>query len=1362
MSGPCPNKNVDEWKRMVKHLGSEDEAYRAYIAHGFTIPNAISMSDLKKQIGLVKGPYSSTRQVNINRNIGRFNKENGTSHRVKYTPVTPTSYKAELIFNYLPVNKVAQQERNKRRNGESYIGVEDGESFENIHDPEKEPFTPSESEAEAGQWKDGDFLTPLYLPSGQARRGPRYQRYIASKEQDLKALYTNKDKLINSLKKVDDKALKQRIVRNLGIVNAAIEKTKEKIKVLATQNNLDRIGEYAEQDMATLEAIFTTPIENLQISDLHVARRIIDIWTMAGDFSGNNSHIFYTPMELKHAFEGLKDITDKFTEWQKRAEGYNQKLIQMQEDIIRGKIQDVFGEADIDFDEALPDINFFTKELLDISEINYVLFQAIHKWVKDANWAAQTEVDERNNVLKDLIEKTGLPNFDIFQQTFSNTDRRKTGEMVHRWSQTWFKEERKFKDRLRIDMERAFSMENEKAAQKIRLDANRNFIANMGKRAITFDPNILFWKENLSGRPAPTEDEKQAHIKELKDLLGEKAYEKYYKLAEGKVERYEEDLESAEDRFKAEYYDFGIATFHTNTWIARNSPFFHSYALKKGFDGEDVDHKGLKPYMDDNRDTTYMVYIPRKKSPKGQQTNYYDNNFTQIEENESYLNLYDHMFDLLQELKMYLPYGKINFMNPNSIPFIKKKVVENMTGSTGSLSKGFSRSREKILESVRMEDLSTITDPEERKEFQFEMLINNRSRINAYIELKTAQYMTDNNDERPNEDTVENWRREIMDEIAEEKSFDLERIMKAFTSMAITYKHRSSIEDQMRIAEDIVSRAKEKKENPAGEPMTDKHDNLSTKKDKNLEYMSKMLNDFMDTVFWGYPSNKPEGKTSKKILTKAEKLTLQELEKAEGQLEDLWERKQINNAEYTTRSAVIKDQIAVIGGVAVRSKFGDNILKYVQLKGMGWNGFAAIANIGFGVLSNTIEASDGRNYSMKSYRKAFALTFNSVGRNFTFNQWNGISGNAKKIRVLMNYYDTLKTSKDELYKTSTKSLFKWIGGRLEWANPYSPQTRSEYFNQAPVMIAILMETMVTIGEGENKKEISLWDAYELDSEKKLKLKEGVDFKRQGKLDMDTKTIIDKLVKMNHGNYDPDSKISAKRKLLGRALSQFRTWAFQGFQERFGGIVKDYQLVDRKTGKKYIIRKGRYKSYGAFYQHNNNLFGIGATLMLLRELSLKLLWQGTTFDKMVGEKFTTTDAANMRKNMTELVFQLALIGFGLVLRAALYDEDDKDKRKTLALNFLINQGARISTDIMFYTNPIEFERLARNAIPAFSLVVDAAKFADSAAGWLSGDEDILQSGPNKGESRTLRDLSKMIPLVAQRQRLKSSTRQVYKK
>jgi hypothetical protein len=1350
MADICPNINVPEWKRMIHHVG-EREAYRAYMAHGYTIPNAVTMSSLKKTIGLTGAPYTSLRQAKINDRIRKFNNENGTSHQIKYTQIGESnSFRGELIFNYLPVNKQLQAERDMRRNGQDYIGVEDGESFDNVVDPNKEPFTPSESEMEAGRFEDGDFLPPSYMPSpGREKKGPKFGEYIAIKEADLQALYAQKDKLKIKQRTTEDDALKRKIRIKLQSVRKSIDIAQDKLVELNNLERLSQIEAFAEDDLATLEKIFNSP--NPLPSDLIIADRLIKTWQRAGDFSGNEPHIFYDPEEFEARGKGYKEITEQFEAWAKRADEYNVKLVELREKVVKGEVLETFPGAEIDFDNPIPDINILVKNFLDISEVDHVLLQTMATWVKDANWAAKLELDEKFAELDRLIDATGLSSFDIFQQTFSNTDNRKTGEMVHRWSQSYFdwessiNKKRNSAQHVATGLEQKGTKEANRRAIEIRVRANRDYIESLRENTTFFDARILF--PDPDG-PQPTEEQVSRHIDKLKALLGETGYESYYKFHEQKMENYKEDLIAERRRLEGVFGENQAEIEREmDSFIARNSPYVFAEVMEKGYDA--VKYNGIHVYPT-NR---YVRPIP-KKTVNGEDTGFYDAKFQKIEDNQTYLDLYDYMFDMLQELKLYLPESKVGFMHLNSIPSVKKKVLENMTGDDGSLAGAFSRSQEAIRESVRDNDLSDVTTPEERKEHQFYMLQNNKDRIQQYVELQDTKYRAENDNEAPSPEMIAEWRKVIMDEIAQEKSFDLGRVMKAFASLSVTYKHRASVEDQMRLSQDIINRSFEQRQNAKGDAMKDKDGNLIS--DKGLKNLKEMLDDFMDVAYWGYPQDRPYGQGKKKVLTKKEKLLKESLEESKKDLKKLRDDGHIDKEEYDTRLDVLDDQIDTIGGVRAASKYGDILLKYVQLKGMGWNVYAAFANMGFGIISNIIEASDGRNYSMKSYRKAMALTLNSVGRNFTFNSWDGLNGQAKKIRILMDYYDTLKESKNEIYKSSTKTLFKKVNGVLEWANPYSPQSRSEYFNQAPVMIAMLMEQKVKTADG---KEISLWDAYETDGS----IKEGVEFQKGEKLDFEMKRMIDKVVKMNHGNYDPDTPLAIKREMHGRALSQFRTWMFQGFAERFKKEFKDHQLHDRiNPDSDFVNRKGRYRSYVAYFRETNGLMGTGSPVFLLQQLFGKLIGIHTKFDDMISEDsaFTEADAANMRKNMTELVIYGMLASLALILKAAVDDEDDPKKK--FAYYFLINQGSRLTTDIWFYTNPIEFERLFRNAIPAFSLVVDMAKFLESASTLISEGEDILQSGPNKGESRTWRDFKKLIPGAAQATKLQSAGSQEYKK
>ena len=94
------------------------------------------------------------------------------------------------------------------------------------------------------------------------------------------------------------------------------------------------------------------------------------------------------------------------------------------------------------------------------------------------------------------------------------------------------------------------------------------------------------------------------------------------------------------------------------------------------------------------------------------------------------------------------------------------------------------------------------------------------------------------------------------------------------------------------------------------------------------------------------------------------------------------------------------------------------------------------------------------------------------------------TNNARLIRVLMDRYDVLQDSSNELQKASAKSAL----GKLEtFTNPYSLMSKTEYLNQAPLMLAILMDEKI---KDVNGVESSVLDAMTPDG----KLKPGFDTK----------------------------------------------------------------------------------------------------------------------------------------------------------------------------------------------------------------------------------------------------------------------------
>lgn len=102
-----------------------------------------------------------------------------------------------------------------------------------------------------------------------------------------------------------------------------------------------------------------------------------------------------------------------------------------------------------------------------------------------------------------------------------------------------------------------------------------------------------------------------------------------------------------------------------------------------------------------------------------------------------------------------------------------------------------------------------------------------------------------------------------------------------------------------------------------------------------------------------------------------------------------------------------------------------------------------------------------------------------------------------------------------------------------------------------------------------------------------------------------------------------------------------------------------------------------------------------------------------------------------------------MGVALLLKAGIDDDDDKN----MMANFLLNQTVRLRTDIGFYTNPLEFEKLTKTAVPMAALVEDVAQVVKDTRNFFN-DDDVFESGPFKKESKMLVHAGELLPGPAQ--------------
>lgn len=1128
-----------------------------------------------------------------------------------------------------------------------------------------------------------------------------------------------KKQIRDSANKDNKKALIARSQR----LEDKIESKKEDLQTLIDKGKLDFVKDLLFRQLKEVEAMLNQP--KLAVEEIDYAQRIIKFAKQAGTIESDN-HIILDEFEIEDM-----DIVADFQEFKALAETLNRTLSAIQEqtvtDFINNKLGTEYTKETIT--AAIKDVTGLAANTLDISRYGDDIASAISLTLKEQEFRALEQSRSAWKKIDDLLDKAmpklkalnSLNPFQLFQQR--TEDGLLTGDLVYYFSDKFFADSRKVRNTIaKIKKNPAGKDGVLSAKQKRDLTKLRNKQKAM---SMVFDVRKLFPRPaNAVGfSPKFTEADKEAHIEELKQQVGTKLFEKYYNRLQSKVDQFELDF----DIYREEVRNDGSLNEQEKEdkielWEKENSPY---YAAVNEIDLEPV--KFGNNYVFTKGNWKYSYSVPRRFNAKGERTGYYDENYLQIEKDEDIYNFYSYVIDKLYEMQQLIPEHKKSDWHINTLPTIRKDILEKFSENKLGASKALYDS---LIEMTRRSDVSDI-DYAERdaegnpiKRVQLNMATN-RKQIAEIVKLKTNNYLVNNPGMKVTDSMIAQWRAEAKDEVAREKSFDLGKVMKAYIAQVTSYHHKTVVEDITNLMIDTAFKRKEIVTNVAGVPLKNPKTGEVVVQE-GLPNMKAAINYYRD-VLYGLPHHAIEGKTEIKRYTTGEKKTKQEIEELLVKNQKNLDAGRITNEEYIKIKDDLNKQLGELGGNVIGSKVGDMLLKWIQLKGMGWNIPSAISNMGFGLIANLVEAADGRLFSQGQYFTAMKMVLNSIGKNLSFHTFE--NDTAMKIRNMMDRFDFAKDASTELYRASNRNSITKKGRFL---NPYQLQMRSEYVNQAPIMIAIAMNTKLKdLGVGMDG---NLWEAMNADgSWNTEKYGEQPDLSS-------FKIKVDQTIKRTHGNYDSASPIKGKEKILGRALLQFRTWMLEGFASRW-----QEEQFDRALN---IKRKGRYRSYAAIVKE---MGPIAALLFTSKQLARKMMFKQTQF----GDVLNDVDAANMRANLQELVILLGISTIALLLKASIEDDDDD----SIVANILINQATRLQTDILFYTNPIEFNKLVRDPLPVMSLVGDTANLMDAIGKTIVGDP-YMKAGIYKDQPRIFVKGSKLVPIGSQIHRLGSYTLQTW--
>jgi len=1075
--------------------------------------------------------------------------------------------------------------------------------------------------------------------------------------------------------------------------------TENSISVMAI-NTLADVSTKGVQDMQELEAMFKRKVT---LEDTLYMRKVIHFWRTAKDKMFGEDEL-QSPVLLK-----------KFSDVSDTAAIFDNKLTAIENEYMENFMKKYGSTMTVkDIFTHFKDINGLQRDYTDISRVNNPLLDSVFLAVKDANVDAHDEVStlleglgDLENKIRPILKQMGHDElYDIFRQR--NKNGKLTGHLVNRFT------ERYRKDRRDV-LQKARDMNNS--------TTYTNLVTWSKNNTVPIELNYLFPVSKLTSElQAKADKYKEA----LKAQLGDVHYNLFIEAQSELIERYNKHKEGKVEALITKYNlnsreevstDIGAKKEYAN-WLQTNSPYSFNNHIKNGVPASLDNFRYFNSF-------NYVYQIPSKEES-------YDSNFKIIENNKDLLEFYNYYTKVDKELKQLLPIDTRVQLAFNGIPFVQKLLLDEykdkgMKVGLVPIWDGIKKStRTNVEGKISYKTIDPVTE-EEEKRLGVVLTKNNTEEYLAYVRTKSIQYRQETGNE-PTASQITEWGEEITDTLAQQKSYDLPKVLKVYALTVLAYKHKAKIEDSIKLAQNILHQQRELERNNLGEIQTDDIRKLPIEKNEATSFLNTKLQvDYFIKNFYG-ENKQEEGVTNTKVYTKEEKEKLVEYTALLATNEQQYADNKIDEGTYNSTKETLELQIEDLGGVAVWSKRGDAVLKYVQLKSMGWNMMSAIANMGFGYIANRIEAAGGQLYNMEELNKAYSLVSNSILRNASFNRYTNET--AFKIRTMMDKWDVLHDASTELFDNP---LTLDGGKSTKWLAPYNLTKRTEYINQAPIMIAMMLHMKIETPNGK----VSMWEAFDVDGQWKTEYGE-----EPKALIKQLRHRIDQTVKMNHGNYDPISGLRVKDTFMGRALSQFRTWMFEGVAVRFEGEKEDKVLG--------ITRKGRYVSMKDFYSNVGFSQGVLATIKgFLRSASFGVIFKGMDFENFsTNSNLKEVDIANMRKMMVELSM---LVGVATtyamlsLLAAGLDDEDDKNKK--LALNMLINQGIRLKTDILFYLDPREFKSLLRDIVPAASVIKDTFEFMDAIYDFAIG-EDEIKTGVYSGNSKLLRESAQMLPFTTQ--------------
>lgn len=861
--------------------------------------------------------------------------------------------------------------------------------------------------------------------------------------------------------------------------------------------------------------------------------------------------------------------------------------------------------------------------------------------------------------------------FDIFRQ--KTAEGQTTSNIAQKYSANYDNQRNAMEDRFDKAITQAYqATETNKALKfKYAYDSKAKWLKGA---TLTVNPALISELVNnpkfsqLFSNSSYGSGEVQQHEQAIKDLVGETHYKKVIESQTKKLEDYVAQQKNTEDTYLQQE---GVSRIEDLTdrsinaiaiWEAQNNPLKAVSTLNT-----------LTPTRIINNDFysnfEYNEHVPLRKIGNIE-TGFYDNNYEEIEKNPILLEFHDLASNILIEMYERFDYDEQQKIDINSVPSIERVAVELLLDKNLSfyktISEVFQRFWDKIkgLFGVRIQgsmsfaQINPITGlPDYKVNDSFiqqnstqihNLFVVNSSKVRASLirtgmtlpEIKRNTTITTNSlDEEGysivlqyigKKYTQEELRKlyptiipigkilyeSAQHEIAQNKSFDLPKILKLFAHDTAQYtarqqmlpvvdllkQHYEGIKDQVTTNTDDARTNKETNNNQLKGIRTNANkqfDNwfervvlgnyglkkhygfirtpLELTKDQSNVYLTKL----MTSIFGG---TKLDGK----IYTAQEKIMLGRVNDSikavlkQYNIEDDITGEEIQSAPFSDEDKKTLSELQTIkrrlGKDFALSATVDAIMNYIRFRGLGFNISSGITNFMEGQVANSIAASSGLYFPTEYLHEVGTSDMIASDLAKQLNKgWQ--SEKVAKAYYLAKRMDALQDNRNEFQKASIQSGVS----NLSRLTPFYITAKTEQYNQIPLLVGSMKAESITGKDGtksnvwdalqghyneENKQwEFTLRDNFNTHENKKSWEEfDGQDY-------FNYKSKLRQMIKNTHGDFDPTSGMMAKSNHVGQAFLTFKSWLPRELYKRFA-----VQQDDIHSGIQGF--KGLYRSHTA--------------------------------------------------------------------------------------------------------------------------------------------------------------------------------------